>query len=330
MKFLGLLILVSLVGCSSTIEYRQEMPEFEETEFMSDEEILEELRLNDSGEEMDLPPTVEEIERELNLIPDEDFLKDVPSIPKEFTTDEIPTDAPYSVDLRYRDTPVKSQWNGTCTVFGGVASIENLMNRDGVIEGLDLSEPHGWSHYKQYSSVAFLKAHTNVEKNRIGDEVDYPKYGKAGKNLTPHTMITKHTYVGDSPRAVVEALWKRENPLYLALKTPKQMLSCRDVISGGTHANGGHAVAIVGYKILDGRVLAIIKNSWGDDCGDNGYQYMDLALCRKKGFYCNIWEIEEVDTIGEPKPNTDTSKFKQVCKRIWYKFGKKECTYIEV
>jgi C1A family cysteine protease len=44
---------------------------------------------------------------------------------------------------------------------------------------------------------------------------------------------------------------------------------------------GGHALAIIGYKLIDGKEHWIIRNSWGKDYGDNGNFYISFEDFRK-------------------------------------------------
>lgn len=44
---------------------------------------------------------------------------------------------------------------------------------------------------------------------------------------------------------------------------------------------GGHALTLVGYKLIDGKEHWIIRNSWGKDYGDNGNFYISFEDFRK-------------------------------------------------
>jgi hypothetical protein len=332
MKFFLPFLLFVFFSCAHQDDPIQEVFSQEVTKesphptFLTREEVFQELRAYETKNAVtDAPLTPEEKERESHLIPNKDFLVDLPRAEKSFLPTDI-KDAPPSVDLRGRDTPIKSQDDGKCTAFSGTAAVENTLQKDGVIPGLDLSEWHSWSLYKKYSAEAFIKALTT---HRIGDEVDYPQYGKPKATLRPHTMISKQKYLDDDVPSVVAALAKG-HVVYLAMETPKEMLRCPKVISPNTKpAGGGHALLISGYYLEGNRPVAILKNSWGKDCGDHGYQYLPLEICHKKGFYCSFWEIEAVDhlsgVIPQPAP---TAEVKRVCSRPWYAPWKKNCVNV--
>jgi C1A family cysteine protease len=45
---------------------------------------------------------------------------------------------------------------------------------------------------------------------------------------------------------------------------------------------GGHAVCAVGYKKINRKDHIIIRNSWGDGWGDNGYCYVPMSFISRK------------------------------------------------
>jgi C1A family cysteine protease len=58
---------------------------------------------------------------------------------------------------------------------------------------------------------------------------------------------------------------------------------------------GGHAVCAVGYddNLEGGRF--IVRNSWGDKWGDNGYFYMPYEYLTTKGLADDFWVIQTVE-----------------------------------
>jgi C1A family cysteine protease len=225
------------------------------------------------------------------------------------------------VDLRHRDTPVKAQDNGKCSAYAGVAAIENTINRSGVVRGLDLSEWDSWSHYGQYSCEAFIKAAT---KTKICDEKYAPQYGRVSAECenNAYAMIKEQTYIDDDITKMMAAL-DRGNVVYIGMSTPNDMVRCKKVISPNTTvSNGGHALLLVGYYKENNQVIGIIKNSWGTDCADSGYQYMPLTLCNRSDMYCIAWEIKSVDLAKVVTPVEPECKS---WKRIWWKPWVRTC-----
>ena len=41
---------------------------------------------------------------------------------------------------------------------------------------------------------------------------------------------------------------------------------------------GGHAVVIVGYKLINNITYVTFQNSWGSGWGDNGYGYFPIQF----------------------------------------------------
>lgn len=331
------LVLMLLVLVSASCTNKKDVQQAQSTsEFLSRDEVIEQMNAFTQQDQMDGPLSEDQKERESNLIPAEKLLEDLPLSPELLEEESFSEDVPKSVDLRFRDSVIRSQDNGKCTSFAGVAAISNMLNKDSKVKH-ELSAWHAWSFYKKYSAQAFINAMT---KNRVGDEKDFPQYGKAKSTLKPHAMITEPRYVGENQTEMIRALAKGQ-VVYIAMETPKSMLKCDKVISPFTApANGGHALLVVGYYLdQDGKPIAILRNSWGTNCGDKGYQYFPMSICNKSGFYCAMWVIEAVDSslakdsdseIPAPAPTPEVPKFKKVCKRIWYSPWKETCVNVPI
>lgn len=217
------------------------------------------------------------------------------------------------VDLRHRDTKVKSQWGGTCSTFGLIASMENLIGNP---ETSDLSERHLWNQYKKYSSPVAIATAKNFY---VTDERYWPQTNKKPFNgyvNNAHTKLVNLKDIGSSITKAVDAL-DRGNPVYIGMRVPQGMSSCQKVVSPTSPATkGGHALAVVGYELnenIKGGGYFIMKNSWGSRCGDNGYQYIPFYHCQRRDMYCMMWEISNVVTNHKSQfdslPELDMSIF---------------------
>lgn len=267
------------------------------------------------------------INRKNNLIPDKDFIdfKHFSGLERNFVkAKNIDLSKFKGIDLRYRDTPVKRQWNGTCSTFAGVAALENLMNKP---ETVNLSERHSWSLYKKYSCSKWIDT---LRVKQICDEKYWPQGNtRAYKECKEkaYASLGKVSYIKNDVVKAIEALDKK-HVVYLGMSTPKDMLACKKVISPySKFSNGGHALLINGYKIdqsVKGGGYFIIKNSWGSSCADGGYQYMPFHLCQRSDGYCVMWTIESTNTGNiEPEPVCEVKRY---CKRLWWSFWiKKKC-----
>jgi hypothetical protein len=213
-----------------------------------------------------------------------------------------------TVDFRWKDTAVKRQFGGTCSTFGLVAAMENLLGGS-----IDLSERHGWSMYAQYSS---RKALETFSRRGVVEEQYWPIQDVCAKpNIqeSPRYRLGRFRAHGAQVSAALDSL-DRGIPIYMAFTTPKEMRACRTVTSPNFKIlrnrwgiKSAHAVAVVGYRIdrsIQGGGYFLVKNSWGDSCGDGGYQWYPFQGCWRRNTYCTLWSIDEVE-IDSSKAPTD-------------------------
>lgn len=198
------------------------------------------------------------------------------------------------VDLRWRDSSVKKQLGPWCTAYGLVGVMENALASESKI---DLSEFHLWDMYQEYSASTAIKT---ALARKITDESYWPENTSIpvdGYEESAKTQLMSAPYLKGNIKEVLKAL-DRENPVYIAMRVPADMSCSRKVIRPNTKTTkGGHAIAVVGYQLdpaIVGGGYFILKNSWGADCSDNGYQYLAFHVCERNDFYCLFWEIESV------------------------------------
>lgn len=197
------------------------------------------------------------------------------------------------VDLRHFDSPIRNQWDGTCTAHGLIAGMENLYNRKAPTQ---LSTRYFWSLYRKYNAkVAMDTAATTLQIEEKYWPQDSARAKAIALKLKGSHKLTGAAYLGSEVKDVVKAL-DRKFPVYAAMSVPQDMAACRATIRYSTGVtNGGHAVLISGYQFdstIPGGGYLIIKNSWSAECGDRGYQYMPFGLCEKEGMYCIFWSLK--------------------------------------
>lgn len=206
----------------------------------------------------------------------------------------INSTVPTKVDLRYRDTEVKKQFGGTCTAFGLLGAMENLLGGK-----VDLSERHFWSEYHDADCESALKSASTswgvVDLDWWPDSQTRPYYGYMDQ---PWYKLTKYESLDADVSKAVASLGAG-NPVYIAVSTPTDMLNCPVNIdpNSGPYKDSGHALAVVGYELdpaIPGGGSFLLKNSWGPGCGDKGYQWYPFNLCTKAGMYCEFWSIQGV------------------------------------
>lgn len=57
---------------------------------------------------------------------------------------------------------------------------------------------------------------------------------------------------------------------------------------------GGHAVCVVGYKTINGKLYFIVRNSWGSAWGDKGYFYMPAEYLLSSKLSSDFWTLRKI------------------------------------
>ncbi len=221
-------------------------------------------------------------------------IKEIDSFSESELLNQFPTDwgPDRVVLLRDRDTPVKSQWNGTCTSFATIAAIENKL------EGkYELSERSLWDFYGKYSTRAAIEA---AEDYYILEEKYWPQ-GQSRINDIVENLgrfrVSKWSNLKRDYLAVLTAI-DNGNPCVVGLSTPKDLAKGSKQVESTSKVSrkGGHAMCVSGYKVEKGEGYFLVKNSWGPRKGDNGYQYISFELYKsQRKRYCYFYEILEIE-----------------------------------
>ena len=206
---------------------------------------------------------------------------------------------PSVVDWSRFDSAVKSQGGcGSCWAFASVALVENLINQEGISGADDLSEQTilscsgdggcrgGWYfeglRYMSQSGVSSEACHPyEARDDNCGDRCEQPNY---------LIKIREHTSAmglwGDDHSVDDMKLALQNGPLIVYMLVPDDGTfegvgyqgGIYDYQGGSISAQQGHAVLVVGYNDLQKYFL--VKNSWGEWWGENGYfriAYDDVA-----------------------------------------------------
>jgi hypothetical protein len=189
-------------------------------------------------------------------------------------------------------TPVRLQFGGTCSTFGLVAAAEVLLKNQ------DISERHLWSTYQRPDAFAAVDA---FRRNRIVHEVDWPQSQTLpykGYQARARFQLIDAVYVGDNVRAVMDAI-DAGRPGAIATTVTQGLKACHTFINPRSSATlGGHFMAIVGYRVdptVEGGGYLKVKNSWGKNCGEGGFQYIPFAHCTsREDLMCSMWTLAVV------------------------------------
>lgn len=215
-----------------------------------------------------------------------------------------PSGYPKTLDLREYLPPVRSQKpRGTCVAFAGSAMKEYQ-------ERLDTG-------YEGYFSPEFIYFYRENKPGRGMNSRDLMevllKRGCCTEDTLPYVVVKDENATAEIPLAAEEEAAKYKISSYARIYTIDELKTAL-FQSGVCYVafpvydvrpefwrkkttesvlKGGHAVAIVGYN-NEGFIL---RNSWGEDYGDNGYviyPYEDF------GQHWDIWTA--IDAQGSPKP----------------------------
>lgn len=197
---------------------------------------------------------------------------------------------PYGVDLSACDGPIENQQTPWCTAFSIVGVLETML-----CDHVRLSIHHAWSMYEEYSVD---EASAKVPGHKITTWDEWTE--SASKPKSDYLSFAKHQLNGmreidsDDDISEVFKILDSGRPVYMGLAVPADLASCYENVRATTKiTSGGHAIEVIGYGIdprIPGGAFIRIKQSWGTDCGDKGYQNIPVSVCNLKGMYCIFFE----------------------------------------
>ncbi|XP_057428601.1 zingipain-2-like [Lotus japonicus] len=202
------------------------------------------------------------------------------------------SDTPTSLDWREQGavTDVKNQGNcGSCWAFSAVAAVEGIVKiKNGNL--ISLSEQQlvdcASNEQNQGCGGGFMdNAFSYITENGIASENDYQYRGGAGtcqnnEMITPAARISGYEDVPAGEDQLLLAV--SQQPVSVAIAVGQSFhLYKEGIYSGPCGSSLNHGVTLVGYGTSeeDGTKYWLIKNSWGESWGENGY----MRLLRESG-----------------------------------------------
>ncbi|CAH2097358.1 unnamed protein product [Euphydryas editha] len=200
--------------------------------------------------------------------------------------DLLAEDLPENYDMRIGGfiSPIKNQGGcGSCWAFATAAAVEGALARTNGARNLDLSEQSivdcAWGFQNYGCDGGFIdRVYKYVLEHGIAVEDDYglyleeDGYCKMG-NMTNIYRIKGFTRVPAlSVNAMKVALYKY-GPVSVTINSSPLLHYSSGIYYNPDCNNEGpdHAVTVVGYGVRDGAMYWIVKNSWGEDWGQDGY-----------------------------------------------------------
>jgi C1A family cysteine protease len=193
-------------------------------------------------------------------------------------------------------TPIKNQGKcGSCWSFSATGGVEgayflknNKLKSFSEQQLVDCSGKYG---NEGCQGGLMDNAFNYIESNGICLEDDYKYKGKQGTCKKCKSVTNIKSYV-DVPENDEEALLKALTiqPISVAIEADQSLFQfySSGVLTGKCGTNLDHGVLLTGYGTSkDGIDYWKVKNSWGEEWGDNGYILLERNVKAKEG-QCGI------------------------------------------
>lgn len=218
-----------------------------------------------------------------------------------------------SIDLRDNFTAVKNQGTlGACTAFTCVSIYEYILKAN---KALDSNLSEAFLYYnarkqvnKQDEDVGsnFYDSISSLMANGVCEEYYFP-YDGITYNIEPSpeayqdaaTKLVKKALNVDCDKYAICSALSQGYPVAISLKLYDSFSTDRTgFVSRPTSEEiksnkyGNHAMVICGFS--DDQKVFIVRNSWGNDFGDNGYCYIPYSYIEDKSLLnmaCIITEL---------------------------------------
>ena len=202
---------------------------------------------------------------------------------------KVEVSLPTEVDWRTKKgavNPVKDQGQcGSCWAFSTVASVENLIwrtkNKSVSLSEQELVDCAGGKYENEGCNGGLMdKAMDYVVDNKIGTERSYPykavdhRCNKKNKKKKGRVAVSGYNYISPSnvnglQKAVAEGVVSVSIEVQDDFQMYESGVYESEDEDCGEYLN--HGVAAVGYKSDGDSPYFIVRNSWGEDWGEEGY-----------------------------------------------------------
>ncbi|XP_045505582.1 pro-cathepsin H-like [Colias croceus] len=207
--------------------------------------------------------------------------------------EDMVKDLPENFDLRIEGyiSKIKNQDScGSCWAFCTTAAVEGALTRNNGGRRLDLSEQSlvdcAWEYNSMGCDGGDLEgAFKYVLKHGIPTEQEYDLYMAEDGYCHIENVTDTYTIRGfglvppNSVNAMKYALYKY-GPLSVGVHAGDNMMMYSNGIFYEPDCNNrpqNHGVVAVGYGVRDGDLYWIIKNSWGEQWGEDGYMLISAT-----------------------------------------------------
>lgn len=199
--------------------------------------------------------------------------------------------------FRLWDSPVKNQLSkSTCVAHALASAVEILQHYDtGSREIISTSWFYGYrdaTHYQEegmYISEALEMARKigGVPKTLMPDNLGYQEsrniiWQMEDVCLKSAVKYRIKNYAEISKKDIMRGIYENISPVIIGMEIYESFLSVNStgilpVPKKTEKYYGGHAVLCTGWTTINNDIYLVIKNSWGEGWGDNGYAYMKLS-----------------------------------------------------